>query len=236
MRAKKIKIMTLNIHNYHNFTLRRPRIIALFKKYNPDIIALQEIRDDGAKNKPGMDQAKQLNEKLNFKYFRFLRVNNRNKAKGLVNLPPCYEGMAILSKFPFSSREITLKKHKDDTYCRKILIANINTGVQIIPVWVVHFSNNDLFARLHSEETLNHAQLTQPIILGDFNIKYPSDIKKLAEKNNYISSSYYKYVSFPEDNCSYDYIFIPARYSFLRFKCIPQKVSDHKALFAEINL
>ena len=236
MNVKKIKIMTLNIHNYHNFTLRKPRIIALFKKYKPDVVALQEIRDDRAKNKTGMDQAKQLNEELNFKYFKFLRVNNRNKVKGLINLPLCYEGLAILSKFPFSSDEITLEKHKDDTYYRKILVANIKISVQIIPVWVVHFSNNDLFARLHAEETLIHAKSTQPIILGDFNIKYPLEIKKLAKKNNYTSSSNYKYISFPEDNCNYDYIFIPNRFSFSSFECISEEISDHKALFAKINL
>ncbi len=231
-----IKVITLNIHNYHDFIDRKPRIIALLKKYKPDIIALQEIRDDRAKNKIGMNQAKQLNAELNFKYFKFLRVNNRNKVKSLVNLPPCYEGLAILSKFPFSSDEITLKKHKEDKYYRKILVANVKIGAKVIPVWIVHFSNNDLFAHLHAEETLIHAKSAQPIILGDFNIKYPSEIKKLAEKNNYISSSNYDYISYPEDNCSYDYIFIPKRYSFLSFECISEEVSDHKALFAEINL
>ncbi len=228
--------MTLNIHNYHNFTQRKPRIIAIIKKYNPDVVALQEIRDDRAKNKVGMDQAKQLNSKLHFKYSKFLRVNNRNKVKNLIDLPPCYEGLAILSKFPFSSDKILLKKHEGDQYYRKILVANVRVGSQIIPLWVVHFSNNDLFARLHAEETLNKAKSIQPIILGDFNIKYPLEIKKLAPKNDYISSSDYNYISFPEDNCSYDYIFIPKKYSFLSFECISEEVSDHKALYAEINL
>lgn len=232
----KIKIITLNIHNYHDFIQRKPKIISLFRKYNPDIIALQEVRDDRAKNKAGMDQAKQLNRALNFEYFKFLRVNNRNKIKRLMDVPSCYEGLAILSKFPFSSNKIILKKHKDDLYYRKVLVASVQVGSQIIPIWVVHFSNNDLFASLHAEETLIHAKSTQPIILGDFNIKYPAEIKKLAEKNNYISSSNYKYISFPEDNCSYDYIFIPNKYSFLSFECISEEVSDHKALFAEINL
>ncbi len=232
----KIKILTLNIHNYHHFAERKPKIVALIKKYDPEVVALQEIRDDRAQNKVGLDQAKQLNSELNFKYFKFLRVNNRNKVKKLVNVPLCYEGLAIMSKFPFSSDKITLKKHPEDKYFRKILTVNIQVGSRIIPLWVVHFSNNDLFARLHAEEALTHAKTIQPIILGDFNIKYPLEIKKLAEENNYISSSNYDYISFPEDNCSYDYIFIPKNYSFLIFKCISDEVSDHKALFAEINL
>jgi len=230
--ASKIKIMTLNIHNYHDFEERKTRIIKLIKRYNPDIVALQEIR----KNKKfhQEDQAKQLNQELKFKYHKFLQVNNINKAKGLINVPPCYEGLAILSKFPFSNEEILLKKHKEDKFVRKILVANIQIENQIIPIWVVHFSNNDLFASLHAKEALNHIKKPQPIILGDFNIKYPSEIKKLAEENNY--STNLNYVSFPEDNCNYDYIFIPKKFTFLTFECLPEIVSDHKALFAEIKL
>ncbi len=231
-----IKIITLNIHHYRDFTKRKPKIIALIQRYKPDIMALQEVRDDKRKNKVGMNQLNQLNKKLKFKYFRFLRVNNINKVKGIHDAPSCYEGLAILSKFPFSSSEFTLKKHNDDKYQRKILMAHVRLQKREFPFWVVHFSNNDLFAQLHAKETLYLAKSAQPIIIGDFNIRYPKEIRELAEKNSYVSSSEYKYISFPEDHCSYDYIFIPAKYSFLRFECIPAEVSDHKALFAEIKL
>jgi endonuclease/exonuclease/phosphatase family metal-dependent hydrolase len=235
MNIKKIKIMTLNIHNYHNFSIRKPKIIALFKKYDPDIIALQEIRDDRTKNKPGMNQAKQFNDELNFKYLKFLQVNRKKIKKGF-NLVSCCEGLAILSKFPFSSYDIKLKKNKDDAHNRKILVANVKIDLKTIPIWIVHFSNTDVFASLHAEETLNLAKSTQPIIIGDFNIKYSSEIERLAKNNKYISSSKFKYVSFPEDNCSYDYIFIPDNLSFSKFECISEEVSDHRALFANIRL
>jgi endonuclease/exonuclease/phosphatase family metal-dependent hydrolase len=231
-----LKILTLNIHNYHNFKIRKPKIIALIKKYDPDIVALQEVRDDRAKNEEGEDQAKQLNDLLQFKHFIFIRSCELNKAKGLTNLPSKFEGLALLSKFPFSYEEFKLIKQDDDKYNRKVLQSTITIGTQKVPIWIVHFSNSDTFAALHIKETLKHAESIQPIILGDFNIKYPEQIQKLAKENNYISSSDYNYISFPEDNCSYDYIFIPTKFTFSQFECIEEEVSDHKALFANIKL
>lgn len=236
MEKNSLKVMTLNIHNYHDFLDRKPKIIALIKRYDPDIVALQEIRDNRAKNVEDMDQATQLNKKLGYEHSKFMVVNDRNKIKGLIDAPSCFEGLAILSIYPFSSEEILLKKHEDDKFFRKVLVANVQVSGQIVPVWVVHFSNNDLFASLHAEETFASAKATQPIIIGDFNIKHLEVLQKLAEENNYVSSSDFDYVSFPEDNCSYDYIFIPKKFSFLSFECIPEDVSDHKALFAKLKL
>lgn len=236
MRSNKIKIMTLNIQNYYNFKDRKPKIILLIKKYDPDIVALQEVRDDRLKNQKGMDQAKQLNGDLKFEHFKFLPTMDMNKIKGITDAPPCYEGIAILSKFSFSSEEILLKKHKEDKYTRKVLIANVQVHNKKIVFFVVHFSPNDLFAKLHTEEILSYTKNLQPIILGDFNIKYAQKIKELAEKYDYISSAEYEYISYPADNCSYDYILIPKTFSFLKFECVAGEVSDHKALFAEIML
>ncbi len=236
MDSNKIKILNLNIHNYHDFIQRKPKIVNLIRKYAPDIVTLQEIRDNRAKNEEGIDQAKKINEELGFEHYTFLRVNDINKAKNLVDIPSCYEGLAILSRFPFSHKELLLKRQKNDKYYRKVLIANVQIENQVVPIWVVHFSNNDLFAKLHAEETLSYVKDLQPIIIGDFNIKFPKEIEELAQKNNFVSSSKYEYISFPQDNCSYDYIFIPKKFTFLDFECVSEEVSDHKALVAEIKL
>jgi endonuclease/exonuclease/phosphatase family metal-dependent hydrolase len=234
MRLNKIKVMTLNIQNYHNFIKRKPLIVSLIKQYAPDIVALQEVRDDESKNKSGMNQAQQLNLDLGFKHLKFLPTMEMNKIKGVSGKPKCYEGLAILSRFPFSSDKLSLKKHKEDRYTRKILVAKIKIRNKEVVFFVVHFSPNDFFARLHAEETLSYAK--KAIVLGDFNIKYPEEIKKLAKLHHYASSAEYEYISYPIDNCSYDYILTPKTFPFLSFECIAEEVSDHKALFAEINL
>ena len=236
MGENTLKVITLNINNYNDFSRRKQKIIALIKRYAPDIVALQEIRDDLSKNKAGMNQAKHLNDGLGFPYMAFLPAMDVNAAKGIKGMPACYEGIALLSKFPFSSKEITLARQEQDKYARKVLVATLEVFGQRLAIFVVHFSTNDLFARLHAEETLAHAKNSQSIILGDFNIKHPGEIKKLAEQHGYISSGEYLCVSYPADKCNYDYIFIPKTLSFARFECIYEEVSDHRALFAEITL
>jgi len=235
MEPRKIKVMTLNIRNYHNFEARKPKIIALIRKHNPDIVALQEARDDRSKNQEGMDQATQLNQELQYPHFTFLPATDMNKAKGLTDRPLCYEGIALLSKFPFSSEEFSLQKHKDDIYERKVLIGYVKLDNKQIPFFIVHFSPNDLFARLHAEQTLEYAEKIQPIIIGDLNIR-SSEVEKLSKKHNFTSSTTYKYISFPEDKCSYDYILLPKYASFLSFTCLSDEVSDHRAIIAEITV
>jgi len=236
MSLKKIKIMTLNIQNYHNFEERKPKIISMIKKYGPDIVAFQEIRDDRSKNEPEMNQAKQLNSDLGFKHISFLPTMDMNKVKGITGRPACNEGIAILSRYPFTSEEIALKKNENDQYIRKILVADVDVSGRHAIIFVVHFSPNDIFAKLHAEETLSHAMNLRPIILGDFNIKSSHEIEELAKKYNYTPSTEYDYISYPADGCSYDYVLVPVELSFLRFECVDEEVSDHKALFAEIRL
>lgn len=236
MGENTLKVMTLNINNYNDFSRRKQKIIALIKRYAPDIVALQEIRDNRSKNQAGMNQAKQLNDGLGFPHMVFLPTMDVNEANRITGMPDCYEGIALLSKFPFSHMAIPLVRQEQDKYTRKILVATIEVCGQRLAIFVVHFSTNDLFARLHAEETLVHAKNSRPIILGDFNIKYPGEIKKLAEQHGYISSGEYEYASYPADRCSYDYMLIPKMLSFARFECIDEEVSDHRALFAEIRL
>lgn len=235
MSLTKITLLTLNIQNYYNFDERKPKIITLIKKYNPDIVAFQEIRDDRSKNEAGMNQLQQLTSELNFPYSTFLVTMDINKVKNITGKPICHEGLALCSKFPFLTEEIILKKHPKDRHTRKILVGQITIDHRSHAIFVVHFSPDNLFAQLHAEETLNYAKQIQPIIIGDFNM-LSKEAQQLAEKNNYTSSAQFQYNSYPTDNCSYDYIFIPKQFSFLKFECIKETVSDHNALFAEIKL
>lgn len=236
MNKKTLKILNLNIHNYHDFEERKIKIVNLIKRYDPEIITFQEVRDDWSKNKPEFDQAKQLNEFLNYKYSCFIHIMDVNKVKKLENKLPSFEGSAILSKYPFDYEGIKLKKAEGDKHDRKILKAKFNIENEEIEMFVVHFSCSDFFATLHSKETMEFAKEKKPIIIGDFNIKYPEEIRELAKLNNYKSSLIYDYISFPNDNCSYDYVFIPPKYNFLEFVCDLEKVSDHRALFVKIKL
>jgi len=229
---ESLKIMTLNIHNYHDFEERKPRIIKTIKKYDPDILALQEIRDDESKHPE--NQASQLNKKLKFDHLRFLPTMDMNKVKRLQGRPMCKEGIALFSKYPFTARAIPLQQHRDDKHTRKILDATVSFHGKRLRVFVVHFSPNDLFARLHAQQTFALARNPQPILLGDFNIKKTQELRPFIKKYGYSSSLSFNYRSYPADNCSYDYIILPKGMKFEKFLCLRERLSDHRALFAKI--
>ena len=240
-----IKLMSLNIWNYNHFSERYEKIIAFIKKMNPDIIALQEVRDDSRRNRPGDNQLRQLNKRLAYKhhaYFKYADVNEINKRLDDKYYDPTnpkvLEGVALLSKFPIvKTYNRTLKRQKSDMYTRGILCARINSK-KAFNIFVVHFSADDLFSRLHLEETLEYAKSRniQPIIVGDFNIRIPGLAYGLASKDYVVSSDKFRYFSYPSKKEILDYILIPKSMSFKTFKCIKSNISDHAALVAEIEV
>jgi len=44
-----VKVLNLNLWNYNNFDQRKPKIVKLIKKYNPDIVTFEEVREDSKK-------------------------------------------------------------------------------------------------------------------------------------------------------------------------------------------
>ncbi len=243
----KLKILDLNIWNYGEWEYRKPKIIQFIKKHNPDVITFQEIRDDVKFNKKGDNQAKQLKRKLNYPYYAFYAVTDKRKEKPEEYKRYSIEGTAVLSKFPISKiTKLPLKKHpKDIHYCGNLFV-KINAKEKFNLV-VVHFSNNSLFSKLHLMETLKQikAKKIKPIIVGDFNFWKTGLLNKLIKKDYLNSFEYKKYVSYPQTEKEYypsppirwtlDYILIPKEFKFKSLKC-EGKVSDHRALIAEIEI
>jgi endonuclease/exonuclease/phosphatase family metal-dependent hydrolase len=231
-----IKIFDLNLWNYNNFEERKPRIVEAIKKYNPDIVAFQEVRDDLRFNSRGYNQARQLNTKLDYKYLAFMKTMDVNKVNNRLENPDCIEGLALLSKYPIVKIiRKKIKRHDNDRHTRGILYARIKTKKDI-EVCVVHFSPNRLFSKLHLEETLNFFREKQlePIILGDFNIDDHDIITNLASENYSIARDFNHCITLPDTKRTIDDILIPKKYKFKSFFCDETNLSDHKALIAEI--
>ena len=230
------KIFDLNLWNYNNFEERKPRIIEAIKQYYPDIIAFQEVRDDLRFNSRGYNQARQLNAKLGYKYFAFMKTMDVNKVNNRLQNPDCIEGLAVLSKYPIT--KVIRKKlvqHDNDRHTRGILYAKIKAKNDI-EVCVVHFSPNRLFSKLHLEETLTYFKENQlaPIILGDFNIDDQGIIARLASKDYKISTKVNPCITLPETMRTIDCILLPKKYKFKSFYCAGTNLSDHRALVAEV--
>lgn len=236
--------MNLNVWNYNKFDERKKLIVDFIKKHNPNVIAFQEIRDDSRKNTKGNNQLQQLNWYLKYPYsafFETMDVNSVNKAlndpKYDPSNPRIKEGVGLLSKFKIvQSYGRMLKQHSKDKYTRGILCVKIKSE-QLIDIFVVHYSANDLFSKLHLQETIKFAKQkkVEPIILGDFNMRKIEIAHKIASRDYTVSRDTFRYYSFPAKKETLDYILIPKKYSFKSFKSTGTKISDHNALIAEIN-
>jgi len=234
-----VKVLDLNLWNYNKFEKRKPKIIAFIKKHNPDIIVLQEVRDDLQFNKKGNNQAKQLNEELGYPHLVFYAVTDKRKERPEKYKLLCTEGTAILSKFPILKTEKKmLKKHKDDRYYCGNLFFQIQANKKKIDFIAVHFSPNELFSLLHLIETLKFAKerKIKPIIIGDFNIINFNVLHDVIFDEYKSSLQKKKYISYPKGKFTLDYILIPKEYKFKTFKCEGTNLSDHKALIAEISV
>jgi len=233
---KMVKILNLNLWNYNNFKERKPKIIQFIRKHNPDIVVFQEVRDDLQFNKKGNNQAKQLNEELQYPHLAFYPVTDKRKERPEKYKHYCIEGTAILSKFSILKTEmIELKKHPEDRYTCGNLYVRIKAE-KIIDLINVHFSNNDLFSKLHLIETMEQIRKKKihPIIAGDFNMWHTDWLENITGDNYTNSFIYNKYISYPARKWTLDYIVIPKEYRFKSFKSVGKDLSDHKALVAEI--
>ena len=234
-----MKILNLNIWNYKNWNERMPKIITFIKKQNPDIIVLQEVRDDLEFNKKGDNQAKQLNRELNYPYYSFYSISDKTKERPEQYNRFCVEGTAILSKFQIvKTKKIMLKKHPNDRYSCGNLYVKIKMENKTVDLLAVHFSNSELTSLLHLIESLKQIKKENinPIIVGDFNMFDFELLKNLTEEKFVSSMSYKKYLSYPEKKWTLDYILIPKKYKFKSFKCLGDGLSDHKALIADIDI
>ncbi len=234
---KMVKLLNLNLWNYTDWKNRKEKIIQFVQQHNPDIITLQEVRDDIQFNKKGYNQAKQLNDELNYPYYAFYPVTDKRKERPEKYKHYCIEGIAVLSKFPILKIEKhKLRKHPDDRYTCGNLYVKIKAE-KIIDLIVVHFSNSDLFSLLHLIETLSiiKKKKIEPIIAGDFNMWHQDWLNDLTSQEYVSSMQYKKYLSYPLNKWTLDYILIPKKYKFKSLKC-EGDVSDHKALIAEVEI
>lgn len=227
-----MKILNLNLWNYNNFDERKPRIVDFIKEHNPDIVTMQEVRDDLRYNSEGDNQAFQINKLLKYPHHIFIQSMDVNKVNNLDN-PPCYEGLAILSKTPYlKSKKFSLRQHPDDKFTRAILWVKLKE----FDLFTVHFSPDDLFSKLHLQETLDIAKRNniKPIIIGDFNIRHPNIVEEVIGDDYISTRSIRKYISYPPANYTLDYALVPKGVEIKKFSCLGNNISDHKSLIVEV--
>ena len=218
----KIKIMTFNIQHCKNYITKKidyNSIINLIKKYNPDIVGLNEIYSF---------QLKKLCKYLDYNYYF-------GKSDNLI-LP---YGNSILSKYDINNiKVIKIKDNNNFKYSEKrsILSCNVNINNNLYNIYVTHLGLKEN-EKINSINTLiNNINIDNSIILGDFNIN--SDSKLLDKFNNFIDSTNKDLYTYPSTNPKYklDYIFVSKNIKVIKSYVLEEVISDHRAIITEINV
>jgi endonuclease/exonuclease/phosphatase family metal-dependent hydrolase len=208
----------------------------LNEKLDPDVILLQEVQRDITHS--DKDQVTQLREIMHYQFSHFEVACIKTTRKGVTLPHPVEHGLGIISKIPFNTEAVKLVQAEGDKEPRILLMAQFKDSNDSITITNVHFANKDEWAEAHLRETLTilKNRNIKPILAGDFNIKNISNYKTEYENDYVASTDLFSYVSYPEDNVSYDYILLPKKYSFANFQCVDETVSDHKMLYATIQI
>lgn len=229
------KIMSLNLWGYEDWNNRKDNIVSLLNYERPDVIALQEVRllHDSPMQ---ISQSNFITKVCGLPYYVFAPTYRRTNLKSDVS-----HGLAFYSKYPINSVEIYhLKQGEGFKEKCSALIISLEINGKAVDICNVHFGNTDKESDLHIKEFigfLKHRGL-RPIIMGDFNIINIDNYLGTSLLAGYVSSSQcLNYVSMPKINNRLDYIIAPeAKYKMSEVRCSEAYVSDHRALFAEINI
>ena len=233
-----VKLMTLNLWGYEQWDTRKGAISSLISEQSPDIVALQEVQLDAAKSP--ISQAAYLAQAVDFQYVVYapsLRTARHPRGKSLTQ--GYSHGLALLSKYPIlSSESYLLSQGVDFQEPCSVLFATVEENGEKTEICNVHFGNTDNESSEHLKELLEicTARNSRPIILGDFNIFGLGSNGRDDLLDSYIlSTNQLDYISIPKNNDTLDYIAVPEEYSFASVNCPDDRVSDHRAVIAEIK-
>lgn len=222
-----IKVMSFNTQHCKNYITKKidyDSIINLIKKYDVDIIGLNEIFGKFIIK----SQVERIAKKLGY-YCYFGKATNiafRNY------------GNAIISKYPILNTEIIHIpypiKFKKNYQKRSILKANILVNNKVLHVFVTHLGLNDDEKENGINTILKNISNTNTILMGDFNMAPDNNIIdkiKLinTDKNN---------LTWPSIKPKYklDYIFVSKDIKFFLSDTLNEIISDHLPCITQIRI
>ncbi len=166
----RLRVVTWNIWwRFGPWEQRAPAIAATLKALDPDIIALQEVWDDGTDNAAAL-----LAQELGYHY-----VYVRGADLSGINM-----GNAILSRWPIlRSERRTLYGAPDADEKRAVIYAEIDGPRGPIPIFTTHLNHLQFHSHIRQKQVTDIAQFIAaqgkqrfpPVLCGDFNADPHSD-------------------------------------------------------------
>lgn len=231
----KLRIMTFNIRGCKNYITNKidyKSIIEIIKKYNPDIIGLNEVFGSIFTSN---NQAKKIAKQLN--YYSYFGKSTRVLFRKY--------GNAIISKYPIINSKVIripnpVVKNGNNLYeDRSILNSVLNINDKELNIYITHLGlNND--EQENGIELLNKIDGNNKIIMGDFNIE-PDNIllDKLKNKfiycDEYLEENRYSFPSTKPTN-KLDYIFVSNDIKVLNSSIENDIASDHLPYIIDIEI
>lgn len=228
-----MKLTTLNLQGFDDWTDRHPAIIKFLTDDQADVIFFQE-----AVYLPEVspfNPAQLLNQTLHYPF----EHSDITRLQVGLHYPVYREGLVMLSKYPIvKSDTLILKQAKGDEHNRIVQLIDIEKDGEIIKLANIHFSITDYvdYATPHLQEVLELLRMRGEarIMLGDFNLS-DLDASKHLWDSEYIASTEIPYVTFPKMNKRVDYALVPKKYSFESITVSDDSLSDHRALTVVIK-
>ena len=245
----RLKLMTLNIahgrknHGYKFIMTESSvkenldHICRVMERVQSDIIALQEA--DGSSFWSG-----------NFDHIEYIRTNTSFDfafhGEHVNNLKLAY-GTAVLSKIPLTNSASENLESPGITFPKGYVVATIRwPGInpKKIDVLSIHLDSLRSKNRTHQLQQIVKEikkRKNPAIIMGDFNCEWNdknSAVKKLANELDLkpYRPSANNLDTYPLLNKRLDWILIPNDFTFISYKVLKEKISDHLAVVAEVEV
>ena len=238
----KIKFVTWNV----NYGKRWKKAIELIKKFQPDILALQEVSSFFPYfNLENVNVLKEFQKALPYlKHSCFAPAMKREKNRKLQQL-----GNAVFSKYKIANNKITyLDKQLHWSRCwwnrqaKNLLEAKIKINSKPLFVYSTHLSFFPLFLdtkkRLkQAEKILETIKGKKPLIIGgDFNGKPKSKVirkmKNVLNTVNYQNKPTFKFKGF---QYKLDYVFHSPDLKAKSCQILETNASDHRPIIVEFE-
>ena len=231
----KLRIMTFNIRGCKNYLTNKKdinSIVKIIRKYNPDIIGLNEVFSGIISNN---SQSKKIARKLG--YYSYFGKSTRVLFRKY--------GNSIISKYPILNNEVIIipdpinKKGSSLYETRSILKSTIEIDNKKLNIYITHLGLN-IDEQENGFKILNSIDSNNSIIMGDFNIE-PDDILLNELNDKFISSDNYLNdlrCSFPSKNPinKLDYIFVSKDIKINYSNIMDDIASDHLPYVVDIEI
>jgi endonuclease/exonuclease/phosphatase family metal-dependent hydrolase len=156
--STSVRVMTWNVHGTFSLNPKfdLPAVIALIRKWSPDIVALQEIDSRGG----GSNQFTMLSDALG---------GHSVGAKSIISADGDY-GQMLISRFPWSVEPAIHDISYLEREPRRAIAADVMTGAGELRVISTHLGLGIGERRQQAQKLLAIAEVAGPtLIMGDFN-------------------------------------------------------------------